>query len=217
MNAMHTMPTTTPATPRIGLALALLLALPACTPTSSEPAPARAPTPAPVAPSARPVPAEPAPEAPVDGRYTSLRGANCKTLELDDELGSTETRCAGVPPYTLVVTDSDARQHLAVIEGEGSPKSLEFASRVSAGFSELGDTVEWWPQGDAAPTALIVRFNAYEHPEQPDRTTPYLVVSKLGASPCVTEVIAPAANQNQAAREAAARAASAACSGPREY
>ena len=215
MNAMHTMPTITPHTPRIGLALALLLALPACTPTSSEPAPA--PTPAPIAPSAPPAPAGPAPEAPVDGRYTSLRGAHCKTVELGDELGSTETRCDGVPPYTLVVTDSDARQHLAIVEGDGEPHSLEFASRVSAGFSELGDTVEWWPQGDAAPTALIVRFKAYEHPEQPDRTTPYLVVSKLGASPCVTEVIAPAANQNQAAREAAGRAASASCRGPREY
>lgn len=210
MNATHTMQMTE----RLWLACALSLALSACAPAADAPAPAAQP------PASQPAtPAAPPPVATEDGegRYTSLRGPHCKTVELGDELGSTETRCDGVPPYTLVVTDGDARQHLAVIEGEGTPRSLEFGSRVSAAFSDLGDTVEWWPQGDAAPTALIVRFNAYEHPEQPDRTTSYLVVSKLGGSPCVTARIPPGAGQNQAARDAAERAATAACLGPRAY
>lgn len=175
----------------------------------------------PVAPPAA-VPVAPAKADPVaasveHGRYTSLAGAACKTEELGDELGGTRTTCAGIAPYRLIVTDSDARQMLDVVEGQGKPQPLQLAQKVSAAFSDLGDTVEWWPQGDAAPSALITRFNAYEHPEQPDRTTSYLVIAKLkaGQRSCVTEVIPPGPSQNMLAREAAARAPAAPCKADR--
>ena len=202
-------PTHTPMPRRIGLAVILAAWLPACAPAPQPSAAASAETPAtPAVPQSRPDAATVADE---QGRYTRLSGPQCRTDELRDELGSTVTTCAGADAYRLVVTDSDARQHLALVRGDGEPRSLELGMHFGGGFNDLGDTVEWWPQGDAAPTALISRFNAYEHPEQPDRTTSYLAVVKLGERPCLTEVIPPAANQNQLARDAAERAPAAPC------
>ncbi len=151
-----------------------------------------------------------------EGRYTSLQGPHCRTEVLGDEIQSTRTTCAGVAPYNLVVTDSDARQSIDVIAGDGAPQPLMFGMTVSGAFSELGDTVEWRPASEATPTALITRFNAYQHP---DRVTSYLVVAKLltKQGSCVTEVIAPGAKQNVLAREAADRAATAPCREPPDF
>lgn len=215
--------------PALLLLSAMLLGgcAPATTPeSSSEPTPSDdrsdAQPAAPVAsdPAAPETEPEPRPDAPptspAQGRYTSLSGAHCRSQSAGDEIGSTRTVCDGVAPYRLAVTDSDGRQELELIEGEGQPQPLELARKVSIGFSELGDTVEWWPMDASAPTALIVRFNAQDEPDQPGRVTSSLVVVKLaGSGSCVTEVIAPGAEQNRLAREAAARAANAPCAGNR--
>ncbi|MGY0504514.1 hypothetical protein [Luteimonas sp. e5] len=187
-----------------------------CVPASP---PAESGAGAPAAETARVEPADPSPDeqpaapaVPAQGRYTTLSGAHCRSQSAGDEISSTRTVCDGVSPYRLAVTDSDGRQELELIEGEGEPQSLELGRKVSIGFSELGDTVEWWPMEEVAPTALIVRFNAQDEPDQPERVTSSLVVVKLaGSGSCVTEVIAPAAEQNRLAREAAARAANAPC------
>ncbi len=207
------------------LPLILILMLCACA-RSGDGEPANQPTmnqaPAQSAPAQPAPPVSPdRPEAPQpaqdEGRYTSLTGSGCKTVELGDELGSTRTTCEGVKPYQLIVTDSDARQMLDVADAQGKPQRLQLAQKVSAAFSDLGATIEWWPQGEARPTALTTRFNAYEHPEQPDRPTSYLVVAKLkaGQGSCVTQVIPPGPSQNTLAREAAARAPAAACKADR--
>ncbi len=137
-------------------------------------------------------------------------GGHCRTEQIGDELGGTRTTCAGEPPYALVVTDSDARQALAVAEGKGKPQPLELASRVSAAFSDLGDTVEWRPL-EGAPTAMIVRYNAYMHPEQPERATSFLVVVKLEPAACIVDVVPAGPDQNAKVRDIADRAAGMAC------
>lgn len=188
-------------TKMLPLILILILMLCACA-RSGDGEPANQPTmnqaPAQSAPAQPAPPVSPdRPEAPQpaqdEGRYTSLTGSGCKTVELGDELGSTRTTCEGVKPYQLIVTDSDARQMLDVADAQGKPSGCNWRRR-SAPLSDLGATIEWWP-GEATPTALTTRFNAYEHPEQPDRPTPTRVVAKLkaGQGSCVTEVIPPAA------------------------
>ena len=144
------------------------------------------------------------------GRYTQLVGGHCRTEQIGDELGGTRTTCAGEPPYALVVTDSDARQALAVAVAEGKPQPLELASRVSAAFSDLGDTVEWRPL-EGTPTAMIVRFNAYDTPKQPERATSFLVVVKLERPACIVDVVPAGPDQNAKARDIADGAVGMAC------
>jgi hypothetical protein len=57
-----------------------------------------------------------------------------------------------------------------------------------------------------------VRFNASENPEHPEKTTSYLVVSKITAKQiCVTDVIKPQANANELARRLADQSGNKAC------
>lgn len=171
-------------------------------------------------------PPDPRPEQPVElptsraapavaedaGIYTSIAASRCTVEELGDELGSTSSTCQGLPPYRLVVTDSDARQGLEVVHGEGPPQSLQLGTRVSGAFSDLGEIVEWRRDAAGAPSALIVRFNAYDQPEKPNRATSFLVVARLAdRGSCVVNVLAPGPQQNRQAREAADAAASAPC------
>jgi hypothetical protein len=61
---------------------------------------------------------------------------------------------------------------------------------------------------------LIVRFNASEDPEQPDKLTSYLAVSKITSDAvCVTAKIQPGASANENARRAADEAAAKPCLG----
>ena len=63
-----------------------------------------------------------------------------------------------------------------------------------------------------APIGLILRYNASEDPEHPDRTTSYLVVAKITRNEiCVTDKIAPGANANADARRAADTATNKPC------
>ena len=112
--------------------------------------------------------------------------------------------------------DSDLRASLDVIKDGGKPQRLEFWSVASGAFSHLGPSAEWrFPQGAKEPNVLIVRFNASEQPDQPDRVTSYLLVAKLAASgSCVVAKLPPGPGQNEAARAAADQAQDSACLQP---
>ena len=92
---------------------------------------------------------------------------------------------------------------------------MDFWSTVSGGFSAVGEKAEWRVEKTATkkrPIALIVRFNVSEDPENPEKTTSYLVVSKITANEtCVTDVVKPSSNANQQARMLADSAATKAC------
>lgn len=199
---------------------------------------APAPTEAPDAATAPAMPAKPAPVAPaptagspatasnaratppaasdvgVDpGLYTELDGAACKTVSVDREAGGSTKRCPGVHGYQLLVQDSDARMSIDVVAPDGSTTPLQLASIAGNGaFSSLGPRAEWRPSDASAPTALIVRFNVFEQPEQPERPTSYLVVARLGANEtCAVGRITPGPEQNAEARKMAAAAAGMPC------
>ncbi|MFN2510122.1 MAG: hypothetical protein ABR568_01615 [Pyrinomonadaceae bacterium] len=66
--------------------------------------------------------------------------------------------------------------------------------------------------GRVSPVALIVRVNASEDVEHPNRLTSYLAVAKVTPEKiCVTHKIPPGAKANENARRAADSSQTAAC------
>jgi hypothetical protein len=145
--------------------------------------------------------------------YTNLSG--CRTISADRESASYVERCAGIAGYKLDVETGDERMSIAVIAPGGKKSELSYWQVITSAFSSLGDKAEWRVQrvnGKSVPVALIVRVNASENPENPQRTTAYLAVAKITPQrTCVTDKIAASARANEEARRAADAAAQKPC------
>lgn len=143
--------------------------------------------------------------------YTSLGEKACRTLKLtSNEGGSYMGECPGVGGYKLHLLEGDLRQSVNVIDAKGRKTELNLWN-ISGGFSSVGPTAEWRINAKV-PIALIVRFNVSENPEEPSRTTSYLVVAKITKdSICITAALMPTRSQNYEARRAADAAASRPC------
>lgn len=149
-----------------------------------------------------------------DSTYTSIRPDACRVTFQDPESGSVALRCQSFRKIGVTVEEGDLRQSITLhIKGADYP--LEFWTHVTHGFSSLGNLIEWrHEQGKPDRLAgMIVRLNASEH-EDPEKTTSYLVVSKVTPpSVCVVGKIAPQVreNQNVKARAMAEQAAQLPC------
>jgi hypothetical protein len=148
--------------------------------------------------------------------YTPLDTKNCRTVKSanadeDDFLG----RCRGVAGYALLISEGDLRQNLIVVTPKRTEHSLELWDVISSGFSTVGPRVEWRmarQNGKLSPVALIIRYNANEDAEHPNKLMSWLAVAKITADEiCVTDKISPGANANDAARRAADSAATKPC------
>ena len=148
--------------------------------------------------------AEP-PEEQAVFRYTSL--ADCTLIRsAPEEAGFFEHECPGEGGYRLRKTESDLRENIAVLVPGGGEYSLGLPALANGAFSSVSDTVEWRGEADRgsfAPRALIVRQSVMEDPDPAVPEVSYLVVTKLGAEPCVMARIQPGPDQNERAREAA--------------
>ena len=145
--------------------------------------------------------------------YTPLGDKQCRTIK-SAEAGDDgyEARCRGTAGYTLLLSEGDLRQNITVITPKGARHSLDLWSVVSGGFSSLGPTAEWRIATQNKPVALILRYNASEDPEQPDKRTSYLAVTKITPTEiCVTDKISPGPTANEDARRAADAASTKAC------
>ena len=144
--------------------------------------------------------------------YTSLATKACRTIESNpDEGGSYRGLCPGVGGYRLELLEGDIRQTINVLAPDKKKYELDLWSRVSSGFSSLGERAEWRVRA-GRPFALILRFNASENPEDSSRVTSYLVVVKLTKNAvCVTDVLKPSQRQNALARSRADAAAGRPC------
>lgn len=153
------------------------------------------------------------PADPVTSVYSSLSG--CKTVSTDAESGSSTQACRGVGGYNLRLEYGDARESITVISPDGKQHPLNFWEVISTGFSSVGKKAEWRvtkKRGRAVPSALIVRFDASENPEDSSKVTSYLVVAKITpAQICVTDKIGPSATANEEARRAADASAGKPC------
>jgi hypothetical protein len=133
-------------------------------------------------------------------------------VQRDEETGGTSSRCPGTAGYALMVHDFDARMTADVVAPGGRTHRLRYSGVITSAFSSLGPRAEWRVR-NGAPIALIIRVNAFEDPETPDKATSYLAVAKLTAGEtCVTDRIPPTTpNANAAAQQAADRSASRTC------
>ena len=148
--------------------------------------------------------------------YTSLAEKQCRKLK-SAEAGDDgyEGRCRGVAGYALLLSEGDLRQNITVITPKGAKHSLELWGVISGGFSSVGPKAEWrmaMQNGKLSPVALIVRYNASENPDQPNKQNSYLAVSKITPTEiCVTDKILPGPTANEDARRAADTAATRPC------
>lgn len=170
---------------------------------------ADAPTPVPAAPVGNDsVPQE------IRGVRTTLKADDCTTLSVDEEAGGSEQRCPGTAGYTLLALDGDARMSITLIDPAGREHPLEFWTTITGGFSSLGEEAEWRVRGDGAaavPIALIVPLRANEHPDDPERLTPYRVIAKITPTEaCVTHRL-PSTTSDAEARRLADAAAGQPC------
>jgi len=144
--------------------------------------------------------------------YTPLGDKQCRTIrshEAGD--GGYEARCPGIAGYSLLLSEGDLRQNITVITPRGAKHSLELWDVVSGGFSSVGPKAEW-RIANSAPVALILRYNANEDPEKPNKRTSYLAVAKITATEiCVVEKISPGPTANEDARRTADASATKSC------
>jgi hypothetical protein len=138
-------------------------------------------------------------------QYTSLDA--CVVVETArEEAGYSRAACPGVGGYRLEYVVADARDNLVVIAPDGAEESLRLPSLMGGAFSTIRPTIEWRgvrEGGALRPDALIVRYEAFEDPDRPERPTSYLLVISLAGTPCLAARIAPMAGQNEEARIAA--------------
>ena len=148
--------------------------------------------------------------------YTSLEPKQCRAIKTAKSGAEDyEGRCRGVGGYTLVVSEGDLRQNVTVVTSRGTKHSLDLWDVISGGFSSVSPKAEWrmaMQNGKLAPVALIIRYNANEDPEQPNKLSSYLAVSKITATEiCVTDKVSPGPGANEDARRAADSAATKPC------
>ena len=148
--------------------------------------------------------------------YTPLGDKDCrkiKSAEAGDD--GYEGRCPGTAGYSLLLSEGDLRQNITIITPKGTQHSLDLWSVVSGGFSSLGPKAEWRLASQnrkLVPVALILRYNASEDPESPNKLTTYLAVAKITATEiCVTDKISPGPKANEDARRAADAASTKPC------
>jgi len=148
--------------------------------------------------------------------YTPLGDKQCrkiKSAEAGDD--GYEGRCRGTAGYSLLLSEGDLRQNITIITPRGTQHSLDLWNVVSGGFSSVGPNAEWRlarQKGKLVPVALIIRYNASEDPESPNKLTSYLAIAKITPIEiCVTEKISPGPKANEDARRAADAASTKPC------
>lgn len=150
----------------------------------------------------------------IRGVRTSLKPDDCTLLSVDEESASSEQRCPGTAGYTLLALDGDARMSITVRDPAGREHPLDFWTTITGGFSSLGEEAEWRVRGagtSAVPIALIVTLHANEHPDDPERLTPYRVIAKITSTEaCVTHRL-PGGTPDAEARRLADGSASQPC------
>ncbi|WP_420130033.1 hypothetical protein [Longimicrobium sp.] len=143
--------------------------------------------------------------------YTSLSEEDCRMTSMDEESGSSSSRCPGTAGYALNAHDGDARISIDVVAPDGKVHELNYWGVITHNFSSPGPRAEWRMRG-GRPIALIVRVNASEDPVDSSRLTSYLAVAKITPrQACVTDRIAPSPTANEQARAAADRSAGRPC------
>ena len=147
---------------------------------------------------------------PADSIYTGLDERSCKEIELgaNDQGAIYKAECPGVGGYKVILMASDHSNALTIVDKKGKATDLRVRDGLNTAANfRLGDKIEWRMQGKggaAVPIAFIVRALKSIDPVDLNKVDSNMLVGKLGATPCITDVIGPSVtDQNTKARELA--------------
>ena len=132
--------------------------------------------------------------------YTSIDEKDCMTLDSDD-LGSIQ-ECEPFGDIGVRVIEGDIRQSITLTR-QNREYILNFQSIVGTGLSTLGTQIEWRHEKGKPENVrgMIVRLDVNDNPEDLDKITSYLVVSKITPKNiCVVGKILTQSKQNELAR-----------------
>ena len=132
--------------------------------------------------------------------YTSIDEKDCMTLDSDD-LGSIQ-ECEAFEDIGVKVVEGDIRQSI-ILRYQNREYILNFQSIINTGFSTLGSKVEWRHEKGNPKNlkGMIVRLEVNENLEDLDKTTSYLIVSKIVPNDiCIVAKIFPQPKQNEFAK-----------------
>lgn len=132
--------------------------------------------------------------------YSDLRGGACvQEVDKSDPNETPFLRCPGPAGYSLIVRKVDSgRESVEVVDPGNRVHALNYQEVVTRSMSNLEGKAEWlvgMKDGKQTPKALIVRVQAREDNDDPEKVThTYLAVAKITADEvCVTDRIDAAA------------------------
>ena len=135
-------------------------------------------------------------KAAIESIHTDLGGGSCrKEIDKNDPNETPYLVCPGVAGYTLIVRRVDAgRQSIDVVDLAQRVFPLDYHEFVTRHMSTLDGKAEWrvaTKDGKRVPIALIVRVQAREDNDNPEKVTrSYFAVAKVTPNEvCVTDRI----------------------------
>ena len=159
--------------------------------------------------------------AAVESIHTDLAGGSCRTeIDKNDPNETPYLVCPGVAGYALIVRRVDAgRQSIDVVDSGQRALPLNYQEVVTRHMSTLNDKAEWrvaTKDGKQVPIALIVRVQAREDNDNPEKVTrSYLAVAKITPNEaCVTERIPEGTRSDGEVRSTADSAQEKPCAQP---
>lgn len=161
------------------------------------------------------------PKAGIESVQTDLGAGSCrKEVDRNDPNETPYLVCPGVAGYTLIVRRVDSgRQSIDVVDGAQRVLALNYQEFVTRHMSTLDGKAQWRVaarDGRQVPIALVVRVQAREDNENPEKVTrSYLAVAKIAPNQaCVTDRIAEGTQSDAQVRSAADSAQTRPCAPP---
>lgn len=161
-------------------------------------------------------------KAAITSVYTELGGGGCKKeVDRSDPNETPYLLCGGVAGYRLIVRRVDAgRQSIDVVDEGQRVHPLNYEETVTRYMSNLTGKAEWrvsTQDGKQAPIALIVRVQAREDNDNPEKVThTHVAVAKITPKEaCVTDAIPEGTRGAAELRSMADSAGARPCAPPR--
>jgi len=133
--------------------------------------------------------------------YTSIEQKDCITLD-SDNIGSVQ-ECESFEDIGVKVVVGDSRESIILTRNE-KEYDLELLATFKNIFSSFGSKLEWRHELTNSKNikGVIIPLNMSDDPDNLDRTTPYLLVTKITKEKvCVVAKIAPQKEQDEIAIE----------------
>jgi hypothetical protein len=160
-------------------------------------------------------------KAAIESIHTDLGAGSCrKEIDKNDPNEMSYLVCPGVADYALIVRRVDAgRQLIDVVDPAQRVLPLNYHEFITRHMSTLYGKAEWrvaTKDGKRVPIALIVRVQAREENDNPEKVTrSYLAVAKITPNEaCVTDRIPEGAQSEAEVRIVADSAQERQCAPP---